>query len=253
MAVILSLPLNNSYHIIDALKFGLVIVLIQFTIGASNDYFDQRLDEVTKPWKPLPSGTANSEVTKGIIFFLVLLILGLSAFFGIIIQIILLLGLGMGLTYNMGLKSTILSWLPLSLALPLLFVAARLVNGNFLMIHLWCFPISILLGPAINLSNQLTDYEAIINYEKSLISYCGSPKRAGRIATMLLIMSSLTIPVIAIINRIDHSFALITGLIGIIFSGFFFITVELDKRGFQFPIAFVITGLLATGFIISID
>ena len=253
MAIVLSLPLSNAYHLTDALIFGLIVLLIQFTIGGSNDVFDLQLDEITKPWKPLPSGAANPHVAKGFIIFLMVITLGLSFYFRILVQAIFFVGLGTGLAYNLGLKRTFFSWFPLSIALPLLFIAARLVNGNFLMVHLWSFPISLLLGPAINLANQLPEFERIIKHEKSLLYYCGSVIRGGKIATVLLILSSLAIPVIAVINDLNYPIALISGIFGIIFSMIFLIMVELDKRELVFPIAFVIAAVLASGFLISID
>jgi 4-hydroxybenzoate polyprenyltransferase len=252
-AVILSLPLSNVYQSFDVIIFGFIILIIQFTIGGSNDIFDLQLDAITKPWKPLPSGAVNPQIAKGILIFLIVITLRFSFYFGGLVQIMFLIGLGCGLVYNLGLKRTFLSWLPLSMALPLLFITARLVSGRFLMIHLWSFPISFLLGPAINLANQLPDFERIIRHEKSLLYYCGNVRRGEQIAIVLLVLSSLAIPVIAVLNNLNYSIALISGIFGIILSIIFSIMVKLDKKKIGFPIAFLITVVLASGFLISVE
>ncbi|MHA1948015.1 MAG: UbiA family prenyltransferase [Candidatus Hodarchaeales archaeon] len=252
IAVILSLPFNDSYQLNDALIFGIIILLIQFTIGVTNDYLDRHLDELTKPWKPIPSGTVGISAIKILIFLLILTTLGLSLNFMKSVQVILILGLGIGLVYNLGMKKTIFSWLPLSLALPLLFICARLVNGTFLIVHLWSFPISLLLGPAINLANQLADNPNDFLTEKSLLYYCGSPEVGRRVSAILLILSSLAFPFIAYVSFLNSRIAMITGVLGIILSITFIISAERNKNVLLFPIAYLVTITIAIGFLISI-
>src|SRR3970040_655329 len=103
---------------------ALALAGFQASIGALNDIHDRSDDEVAKPWKPLPAGRVTFAAARatalggGLLGFL------LSGAAGPAALAIGLIGYGLGVAYDLGLKRTGWGWLAFALALPLVPVYA---------------------------------------------------------------------------------------------------------------------------------
>jgi len=107
-----------------SVALALAMAGFQASIGALNDIHDRSDDEVAKPWKPLPAGRVTFAAARatalggGLLGFL------LSAAAGPAALAIGLIGYGLGVAYDLGLKRTGWGWLAFALALPLVPVYA---------------------------------------------------------------------------------------------------------------------------------
>jgi 4-hydroxybenzoate polyprenyltransferase len=107
---------------------ALSLALQQFAISAHNDWCDRDLDAVAKPSRPIPSGRIAGHAVLALAAALSVGSLLLAAQLGSDEVALVALFLVSGLVYNARLKRTTFSWLPFSLAFPLipLFAAAAL-------------------------------------------------------------------------------------------------------------------------------
>jgi len=142
------------------LQLGLGMLLYQFTIGAANDIMDVAEDAATKAWKPLVRGDLTTERATRFTVLLALLGLVLTYSSPLVPWLIGVGGLLCGLSYDFWLKRTRLSWLPLSVALPLVPAWVFTSLGAWDSVLWWLFPAGILAGLAVHLANELPDAEA---------------------------------------------------------------------------------------------
>ncbi len=160
VATVTALLLSRANH--DAplwlyAVLGMGMLLFQCAIGVTNDIVDADDDRLAKPWKPLARGDVSMSTARS-------LAVGCAAA-GLVVTIALpatawaigALGLACGLAYDLRLKRTALSWLPYSVALPLVptwvFVAAdRWRPGLW-----WTLPLGAAMGLALHLANQAPD------------------------------------------------------------------------------------------------
>ena len=133
---------------------------IQVSIGALNDLVDEPNDVRQKPRKPIPSGLVRRRAAW------VVVVLGggagltFSAVSGWATAIAALGCLGLGYAYDLRLSRTAFSWLPLSLALPLLPIHAWLGATATIPAGLVTLvPIGVLGGGGLALANGLVDVE----------------------------------------------------------------------------------------------
>jgi 4-hydroxybenzoate polyprenyltransferase len=142
------------------LQLGLGMVLFQFSIGIANDIVDMRDDAVAKPWKALARGAIGRRTA--------VLIAAACAGGGLLVTSPLpigawLMGAGgllCGLAYDLRLKRTPLSWLPWSVAFPLIPAWVFTANDTWSGLLWWTFPFGAGLGLALNLANQAPDVAA---------------------------------------------------------------------------------------------
>ena len=102
------------------LLLGGAMLLFQFTIGLVNDLVDVEEDRRTKPWKPLARGAITVRQVRWLAVGCGVIGLTLTAVLPLAAVVIAIGGLSAGLAYDVWLKGTPVSWLPYSLALPLL-------------------------------------------------------------------------------------------------------------------------------------
>ena len=144
----------------SATRLGFAMLTIQVSIGALNDLRDAPADAIAKPAKPIPAGVA-SPLEAGTLWAVGLVtgvILSLPS--GPIVVLIASVGAASGYAYDLWLKRTPLSWLPLSAALPLLPAYAWLGVGTELpAAFVALVPLAVLAGAALALSNALVDVE----------------------------------------------------------------------------------------------
>jgi 4-hydroxybenzoate polyprenyltransferase len=144
-------------------RFALLILAMlggQLAIGALNEYCDRAADAIAKPWKPIPAGDVPPAAALGITAGGLVLMLVAAALLGLAELLVLLLAIGCGLAYDLGLKRTPISWLPYLIALPLVPIWAWLVMDTFQPRLLWLYPLGALLIVAIHLAQVLPDISA---------------------------------------------------------------------------------------------
>lgn len=129
----------------------------QASIGIANDWADRALDRATKPYKPIAAGLI-APVAALCLLAVALLIAGLSAAsFGPASLLLVALGTGIGLAYDLWLKRTPFSWLPYLLAIPLEPIWVWTALGRFTPRLLWLYPLGAALLLALHLANALAD------------------------------------------------------------------------------------------------
>jgi 4-hydroxybenzoate polyprenyltransferase len=133
---------------------------LQASIGTVNDLVDVSLDARSKPAKPLVAGRLSASLARAWAGFTVALGLVLAAPSGVATVVLAAVGVGLGFAYDIRLSRTALSWLPLSLALPLLPVFAWLgATGAVPRGLAELVPVAVLAGAALMIGNGLVDFE----------------------------------------------------------------------------------------------
>ena len=161
------------------IALGLGMLCFQFTIGLVNDLADREQDRAAKPWKPLASGRLPVAAARA-------LALGLG-FAGLLLTLTLPIGawpigaagFGCGLVYDVWLKRTGFSWLPYSLAFPLIPVWVYVASDAWDALLWWTLPLGSVLGLALHLANQAPDAS----------NDAGLPGRLGEARSRLLALA----------------------------------------------------------------
>lgn len=144
------------------------MLAIQLSIGAFNDLNDAEADARSKPGKPIAAGAVGRDEAWLLTVAGVVAGLGLSWPSGPVVTAIALAGAACGYAYDVWLKRTVLSWLPLAIALPLLPAFAWLGASSTPDAPLGLglppgvailVPLAILAGGALAISNALIDLE----------------------------------------------------------------------------------------------
>lgn len=144
---------------------GLLLYLLlietcrQFSISAYNDYYDREVDK-GRPDKPVASGVISPRTAWIIGAAFALLSLVLAAFQSLPLLILTIIGLGGGLLYDIGLKYTLFSWLPFSIAfptLPLWAWAGVYPAADFPSRLLWVLPVGAILVIVVHLADTIPD------------------------------------------------------------------------------------------------
>ena len=139
------------------LRLGLGMLAYQFSIGIANDVVDAKDDRVAKPWKPLASGRVSRRAA--------VLAAACCAGVGLLVTATLptgawLIGVGgllCGLLYDVHFKRTAWSWLPYSIAFPLVPVWVYVAADAWDDFLWWVFPLGALLGLSLHAANQAPD------------------------------------------------------------------------------------------------
>ena len=180
-------------------RLGLSMLALQVSIGALNDWADAPSDAVSKQRKPIAAGLVDRGAALGLAGggLLVGLLLSLVSSAGV--ALVALAGAGLGYVYDLRLSRTFLSWLPLSLALPLLPLHAWLgATGSIPTGLLTVVPVAVLAGVVLALSNGLVDLERDRATGKAGIVLRLGQGRAWlanvAFTTVLVVLVVLTIP-----------------------------------------------------------
>lgn len=139
---------------------GVGMLLYQFAIGLVNDVVDVPQDRLTKPWKPLARGPASSALAATLAAACVLSGVVLTSTLSQLAWLIGIAGLVCGLSYDLYLKRTALSWLPYALGLPLVPVWVYAASETWRPLLWWSLPLGAVLGFALNLANEAPDAAA---------------------------------------------------------------------------------------------
>ena len=163
---------------------GAAMLLVQFSVGITNDVVDTATDTSNKPWKAIPSGACPRVVA-------IVLAVGLGCT-GLVLAATLrpasipffVLGFACGLAYDVRLKRTAWSWAPMAVALPLIPTWVYAALDEWSPWLLWAFPLGALLGLALHLANQSADVESDDVSVQGFAHALGE-EQARRLATLL--------------------------------------------------------------------
>ena len=165
---------------------------IQCSIGALNDLVDAPLDAVEKPRKPIPSGLVTRRTAGIVAIGGGAAAIGLSLVSGAGTALVAAACLGLGWTYDLRLSRTLLSWLPLSLALPLLPIHAWLgATGSIPGGLLGLVPVGALAGGGLALANALADVERDSSVRRRTLAVQLGARRAWWVQTLALATAAL--------------------------------------------------------------
>lgn len=181
----------------------------QASVGWSNDYLDRDRDAVAgRTGKPLVAGVVSPAVTLGAAVAAFVLSVALSLPVGVPEAGVMLAGVGSAWTYNLGLKATVLSWLPYAVSFGLVPVYVWSAAGDAA--PAWLVAGGTLLGVAAHLVNVLPDLEA-----DRIGSIRGLPHRLGPRPTLLLaclLLASVAVLAVAFGGAMTAARAVATGL-----------------------------------------
>jgi 4-hydroxybenzoate polyprenyltransferase len=191
---------DSSPRPLVAAQLGLGMLFFQFAIGLANDAVDHNLDAAAKPHKPIPAGLVSRAAVIRAAALAAGLGLALTATLPFGSWLIGLAGLACGLAYDVGLKRTVLSWLPLSLAIPLVPAWAYTAVGAWEPLLWWGFPIGALLGLSVHLANQLPDIPSdrrravrgLAQRSGPTLAYAGSLSAFGAGASIAAVVLAVT-------------------------------------------------------------
>jgi 4-hydroxybenzoate polyprenyltransferase len=175
LAALAGLPLDRGVLVTAAVFTG------QLSIGWSNDYIDAERDRaVARSDKPVASGALPARVA-GIAAVVALVgTVALSAALGWPGGAAALVTVLCGWLYNLGLKATVLSWLPYAIAFGILPAVATLSASPPRWPAAWALAAGALLGVAAHLANVLPDLR-----EDEASGVRGVPHRLGAKTTAL--------------------------------------------------------------------
>lgn len=136
------------------------MLLLQFALGAANDWADAPADALAQPGKPVPAGLVRRSTAAWIAAGAAALGLGLAAAAGLATLVVAVAGLAAGLAYDLRLKGTRWSWLPYTIGIPLLPVFAWVgASGSLPAPFAVLVPIAMLAGAALAVANAVADLE----------------------------------------------------------------------------------------------
>jgi 4-hydroxybenzoate polyprenyltransferase len=153
----------------------------QLAIGWSNDYIDAERDRtVLRPDKPVATGAMKPGIAGIAAVAALMVTLSLSAAVGWPGGAAALAVVLCGWAYNLGLKATVLSWLPYAIAFGMLPAVATLSASPPRWPAAWALTAGALLGVAAHLANVLPDFG-----DDDATGVRGLPHRIGARATAL--------------------------------------------------------------------
>jgi 4-hydroxybenzoate polyprenyltransferase len=135
------------------------MLLIQSTIGVTNDIFDRELDAASKPQKPLVSGAITVRAAVLLALALACGAVALATTLGAAGFGLAMLGMACGLAYDVRLKRTMLSAIPFMIAIPTLPYWVWATLGEWDGVLWWLAPLGAMIGLSLHLANTVPDIE----------------------------------------------------------------------------------------------
>lgn len=211
---------------LDADRVALVTAAVltgQLSIGWSNDLVDSRRDRsVGRTDKPLATGELSARTVSVACGLAVAATVGLSLACGLVAGLVHLGCVAAGWAYNLGLKSTVLSWLPYALAFGGLPVFVVLTETGDVLPGAWVPLAGALLGVGAHLVNVLPDLA-----DDAATGVRGLPHRIGArwtplvaaavlaAATVVLAAGASDVPTVVLVGAI----AVVAVLAGLVLVG----------------------------------
>lgn len=173
-----------------ATGLGLAMVALQAGIGATNDLVDAPRDAGHKPGKPIPAGLVSATTARlvaVVLFGVGIALAGLSG--GPPAVALALVGVAIGLAYDLRLKGTAWSWLPFAVGIPVLPVFGWLgASGQLPTAFLVLIPAAVAAGAALAIANALVDVERDRAAGSGSIAIALGPRTAWLIQVGLLVV-----------------------------------------------------------------
>ncbi len=136
------------------------MLMTQFSISALNDWADRELDLAAGRHRPVARGRIPARVALGLAILFALAAIPGALSFGFLSLTIVVLGIGIGWTYDLILKPTPWSFLPFAVAFPLLPFWLGIVVGRPPSSLLPLFFVGAPLAVAIHLADAIPDRES---------------------------------------------------------------------------------------------
>ena len=169
-----------------AARLGIAMVAIQAAIGTVNDIVDREHDQVSKAGKPLPRGLISIGGASLLAAALAATGLALSLLSGPPTAAVAMLGLAVGLAYDLRFKGTAWSWLPYAIGIPLLPVYAWLGARNEIPpAFVLLVPAGVAAGAALAIANAVADVERDTTAGVSSVAVALGHERAWHIHLLL--------------------------------------------------------------------
>jgi 4-hydroxybenzoate polyprenyltransferase len=172
------------------------MLLLQFGIGAANDWADAAADATARPSKPIPAGLIRRPAAARIAWGAAAAGLALAALAGLPTLAVAGAGLATGLVYDLRLKRTRWSWLPYAVGIPLLPVFAWVgATGSLPVSFAVLVPIAMAAGAALAVANAVADVEGDLAAGIETVATSLGLDRARRIGGALaglVILAALT-------------------------------------------------------------
>jgi len=166
---------------------AVAMLVLQFSIGAANDWADAPADATANPAKPIPRGLVRRRTAALLAAVFAGIGLALAAAAGAPAFAVACLGLAAGLAYDLRLKSTQWSWLPYAIGIPLLPVFAWVgATGRLPAPFVVLIPLAVVAGAALAIANALADLERDRAAGTVTIATTLGMERARRLGAMLL-------------------------------------------------------------------
>jgi len=235
----------------DALRFVQLVGImlpIQLCIGVINDVVDLPEDALAKPYKPLVAGTVSRSaaawvgVALGVVGLVVAATLNLAT--------LLLAGaaLAAGLAYDLGLRRTILSWVPWWGGMAVLPLAAYASAGAIPSRLFVLVPLAALVAVGLHFANALpdidTDRAAGVHSLPVVIGRIG----AGRAGPVMLGLAGVVAWMVAVPLG-QAGFVLLAGTIAL---GVGVVSVLATRTPRPFPILAVATAVFTVAWLASL-
>jgi len=187
LAALADLPAGRGVLVTTAVFTG------QLSIGWSNDYLDAERDRaVRRSDKPVAAGAVAPRVVGTAAVIALVLALALSAALGGGGAAAALAIVACGWLYNLGLKATVLSWMPYAIAFGMLPAVATLSASPSRWPAAWALTAGALLGVAAHLANVIPDLRGdLATGVRGLPHRLGAEVTALSAAAILLAVSAV--------------------------------------------------------------
>ena len=150
---------DHGIHPVELARVALVVLLTQIPVGALNDYVDRFADAQTQPSKPLPAGLATPRTALSLTVVSLIALIPAALTFGWVSLLVILIGTGAGLAYDLWLKPTPVSFAAYLVGFLALFTWVWMVMGRLTPWFPVVYPAGALLLVAAHLAQSFPDIE----------------------------------------------------------------------------------------------
>ena len=181
-------------------RLALIMVLAQFSISAMNDWADRQRDAEGERRRPLVLGVVSPGTALAFAIGCGSLALIFVTTFGVVPSLLVLLGIGAGWAYDLGLKASPFSFVPFAVAFPLVPLWGGAVTGRPGASMLMLLAAGVPVATAIHLADAIPDREVdAVARARTLAVALGRPK--AELAVFLCLGSGTTMLAVSVVTR----------------------------------------------------